>query len=154
MKKTNNDTNTGKLFWLLATLCVLGIIVSGYALYHHYSTQENSFCTINQTFNCDLVNRSTYSEIAKIPVAAIGILGYVFILFCLLTMRGRISDVLGLGKYWKHVLLIALIGGNLFSFYLSYIEAFILKAYCPVCLTSQGIMIALLIFGIIWMRKA
>src|ERR1700746_2459792 len=67
---------------LVAIACVafVGAAVSSVSLYHHFSKSKTSFCDINESFNCDLVNRSTYSTVLGVPVALIGILGYLLIL--------------------------------------------------------------------------
>ena len=59
------------LFWRLA-----GAIVSSVSLYHHYGTSQTTYCDFGESFNCDIVNRSTYSTIFGVPVALIGIAGY------------------------------------------------------------------------------
>src|ERR1700690_3569632 len=64
----------------IAVLATVGIIVSSVSLYHHYGTSATSYCDIGDNFNCDIVNRSTYSTVAGIPVALIGILGYLSVL--------------------------------------------------------------------------
>jgi len=65
-----------RLFSLVAILAVGGIVVSSVSLKHHYATSKTEFCDIGNTFNCDIVNRSEYSEILGMPVALIGMVGY------------------------------------------------------------------------------
>ena len=57
-------------------LSIAGIAVSSVSLYHHYGTSKSSYCDFGANFNCDMVNRSIYSEVAGVPVALIGVLGY------------------------------------------------------------------------------
>src|SRR5579872_168445 len=78
-----------RLLWSIALLAGAGIAVSSVSLYEHYRTSQASFCDFGQTFNCDIVNRSAYSEIAGIPVAFIGILGYLLLLFLTTLRRAR-----------------------------------------------------------------
>jgi len=51
------------------------VVVSSVSLYHHFSTSKTSFCNFGESFNCDIVNRSSYSMLAGVPVALIGVIG-------------------------------------------------------------------------------
>jgi len=61
------------LLKIIILFCLLGILLSSYSLYHHY-TDIKGICNINDTFSCDVVNRSVSSEFLGIPVALIGII--------------------------------------------------------------------------------
>lgn len=116
------------LFGLVAVLSVAGIIVSAVSLERHYAKSATTYCDFSQKFSCDIVNRSEYSEIAGIPVAAIGVVGYA-LLFSLST-------------FWKsragtpNRLLGAALAGLAFAVYLTYIEANVLMTWCILCLIS------------------
>src|SRR5215475_12736256 len=69
--------SSGRLLIAIAVLAVIGAAVSSVSLYHHYQTTETNYCDFGQNFNCDIVNRSVYSTIAGIPVALIGVCGYL-----------------------------------------------------------------------------
>jgi uncharacterized membrane protein len=58
--------------YLIALLALAGVVVSALALRVHYST-ETQPCSINETWDCGVVNHSPFAEIMHIPVAAIGI---------------------------------------------------------------------------------
>ena len=60
---------------LIALIAVAGTIVSSISLYHHYGTSKTSVCNFGKSFNCDIVNRGTYSTLVGVPVALIGVLG-------------------------------------------------------------------------------
>ena len=64
--------------YLLVLLAIAGITVSVLALRVHYST-ETAPCSINEKWDCGIVNHSPYAEIGGIPVAAIGVAGYLLI---------------------------------------------------------------------------
>jgi len=109
-----------RLQWLLRVLCVAGIGVAGYLTWTHLAGAE-PYC--GGSYSCADVQNSRYSEIAGIPVAVIGLAGYVVIL-ALSLLRGRVNTevdfylpVLGFGA--------ALIG-VLYSAYLTYLEAFVI----------------------------
>ena len=63
--------------YLLLTLAVLGVVVSSLALHEHYRTYGDSPCSINERWDCGVVNHSQYAMLAGTPVAAIGIAGYI-----------------------------------------------------------------------------
>ena len=105
-----------------------GIAVSSVSLYHHYDKSESSFCDLGGKFNCDIVNRSIYSHVGPIPVALIGILGYLFLAIMSQFCRKRLDG--------KTFLLIASLAGLGFALYLTYLEGFVLAAWCVLCLTS------------------
>ena len=128
-------------------LSLIGILLSSYALYHHYSEVVGSVCNVSDKISCDIVNRSVYSEFYGIPVALIGLLGYIaFIVVSYLLIRNN-------NRLYKRLLFGMALIGFLFSLYLTYIEAFKLYAYCPVCILSAIIITAILIISIILLRR-
>ena len=64
--------------WILILLAVVGITSSALALREHYRT-DTSPCSINERWDCGIVNHSPYAVIAGIPVAVIGIAGYLLL---------------------------------------------------------------------------
>ena len=116
------------LFVAIAVLSLAGMVVSAVSLERHYAKSATTYCDFSQKFSCDIVNRSEYSEVAGIPVAAIGVFGY--------------AALFGLSTFWKSRaatptrLLAAAIGGLAFALYLTYIEANVLMTWCILCLTS------------------
>src|ERR1700678_675469 len=66
--------------WLLIVLAVLGIVVSSLALREHYRT-DASPCSINEKWDCGIVNKSPFAMLYGIPVAVIGIAGYLLLGF-------------------------------------------------------------------------
>lgn len=117
-------------------LAALGILISGYSWYNHYSTNAETFCDISATFSCSTVNRSIYSEFAGIPVAAIGLAGYALLLA--LTLKKTVR--------WD-LMFAAGILGTIFSLYLTWIEIAILKTFCVLCLISQADILAVTVIS-------
>jgi len=117
------------LFSLIAVLSLGGAVVSTIALQRHYAKSETAFCQFGQKFNCDIVNRSEYSSVEGIPVAAIGVAGYAA-LFLLSTFWRLRADT-------PNRLLAASIAGLAFALYLTYIEAYVLTTWCILCVSSQ-----------------
>ena len=63
--------------YVLIVLSVLGIIVSSLALREHYREYGDSPCSINEHWDCGVVNHSPFAMLGPIPVAAVGIIGYI-----------------------------------------------------------------------------
>ena len=64
--------------WVLIVLAVVGIVASSLALREHYRT-DASPCSINERWDCGIVNHSPYAMLFGIPVAVIGIAGYLLL---------------------------------------------------------------------------
>lgn len=135
-----------RLLVLIALVAGAGVAVSSVSLYHHFGTSKTSFCTFGESFNCDIVNRSAYSTVLGVPVALIGILGYLLIL-ALATVYREKAETAGM-------LLVASLGGLAFALYLTYIEGFVLHAWCILCLTSLGLILGEAVLGALVLRAA
>ena len=120
-----------RLLLLIAVLALSGAVVSSVSLDHHYGTSKTSYCDLGESFNCDIVNRSTYSVIFGVPVALLGVVGYLALLVLATFYRHR-SDT-------PAILLAGSVAGVGFALYLTYIEGFVLAAWCILCLTSLGL---------------
>jgi vitamin-K-epoxide reductase (warfarin-sensitive) len=116
------------LFLLIAICSLAGIVLSALSLQRHYAKSASTFCDFNQQFNCDIVNRSEYSSIMGIPVAAIGLAGYTLLLLLSTLWRSRPETPTGL--------LLASVAGLAFALYLTYIEEHVLMTWCILCLAS------------------
>lgn len=115
----------------ISLIAFSGIVVSSFSLYHHYATSETRFCRFGQSFDCDLVNRSPYSMVVGVPVALVGVGGYLLILALATVYREKAETPL--------MLVIACTVGLSFSLYLTYIEGFVLAAWCVLCLASLAL---------------
>jgi uncharacterized membrane protein len=123
----------------ITILSILGIVVSGYLTYIHYSG-EPIFC--GGTNSCELVNSSRYAFIGTIPVSALGLLAYIAIL--ILSFIKSDAD-----RQWPAMLTFGLaLIGVMFQLYLSYIELFVLHAICYWCVSSQIIILVIFILAL------
>jgi uncharacterized membrane protein len=122
--------------YLIALLALAGVVVSSLALQVHYSTGTEP-CSINEKWDCGIVNHSSYAVIDHVPVAAIGIAGYLALaLLAFLSKRGLVvaPALLGLA----------------FALYLTHIEKDILQIWCLYCVISQGIIALIVLLSLIW----
>jgi len=94
---------------------------------------------------CTVVNSSRYSEVSGIPVALIGVGGYLVIL-AVLFFENRMKVLIQNGTLI--VFGLALVG-FLFTIYLVYAELALIHALCPFCITSQITMTILFILSVI-----
>ncbi|HUM06844.1 MAG TPA: vitamin K epoxide reductase family protein [Terriglobales bacterium] len=140
-----NSTVT-RLVSVVAILAVCGIAVSSVSLQHHYAKSKTEFCDIGDSFNCDLVNRSEYSEILGIPVALVGMLGYGAIAGLATVYRARRETPL--------LILGGAAAGLAFALYLTHIEARVLGVWCIMCLSSLGLITAItVVAGVLWAKS-
>lgn len=125
--------------WVIHIAAIIGIAASVESVLAHYSIVDATFCTINSTFNCDVVNKSEYSELLGIPVSALGVIGYVAMLAVSIWLRRGVQE-----RALTMLLMLAL-SGLIFSLYLTSVEAFVLYTWCLVCITSQVAILAIFI---------
>ena len=124
--------------YVIVILAVLGIVASSLALKVHYDDAGKEPCSINDKWDCGVVNHSPYAMVHGVPVAAIGIAGYLLI------------GVLGFSRQ-RALLMISTLMGLAFALYLTNIEAHVLEVYCLYCVISQGIIAVLALLSIGWM---
>jgi uncharacterized membrane protein len=110
--------------------CALGLAIAGYLTYVHYAGIA-PVCEI--AHGCEKVQSSRWSELAGVPVALLGLLGYAGILAALF-VPGEAGLTAAAGQ--------ALVGAG-FSAYLTYREVFTLQAICIWCVISAALMATL-----------
>lgn len=118
-------------------LAVLGLAITIYLTYIHYRGIQ-PLCL--SSGGCETVQSSRYAELAGVPVALIGLIGYAGILAAL-ALPGELGALAALG--------LTVIGFG-FSGYLTYRELFTINAICQWCVGSAVIMTVL--FGLAVVR--
>ena len=120
---------------LVAGLALVGLGIATYLTIVHY-TGASPVCAVNH--GCETVQKSKYAELGGIPVALIGLAGYVGILgsFLIRGENGRLARVA------------LTVIGFLFSAYLTYLELFVIDAICQWCVASAILMTALLVASV------
>jgi uncharacterized membrane protein len=111
-------------------LAVLGVGVAGYLVYVHYADID-PVCNI--AHGCHKVQTSDYAKLAGIPVALLGLFGYIIILGALLVP----------GETARMVAAFTALVGFGFSAYLTYRELFTIDAICQWCVLSAILMTGL-----------
>ena len=115
----------------MVVIAVLGLALASYLVYVHYSGARPA-CSAGDA--CLKVQTSAYSKIGGVPVALIGLIGYIGIFLSLLLpdrdevrLATLVMTVIGVG----------------FSGYLTYREVFTLKTICEECAASAVLMLLL-----------
>jgi len=123
--------------WVLVLLAIVGIVASSLALREHYRT-DTSPCSINERWDCGIVNHSPYAVLGGIPVAVMGIAGYLFL------------GALAIRKAYR-LMLVGALAGLGFSLYLAHIEAHVLGVWCIYCVISLGVisLLSLLVLALV-----
>ncbi|NIP30448.1 MAG: hypothetical protein GTO02_10760 [Candidatus Dadabacteria bacterium] len=126
----------------IVALSLLGIILSGYLTNKIINYSELNFCLTG--VECDIVNSSRYSKLLGVPVSVFGLIGYLSILtvsFLSLTKNNK----------WKFLYILSMTGFS-FTVYLTFLELYIIKAICSLCILS-AIIITLILFLVILKKQ-
>jgi uncharacterized membrane protein len=119
----------------VALLALLGLLVALYMLAYAMGLTGPVICGVG---DCEAVQNSPWAHIGGFPVAGLGVVGYL----ALLTVA-----LLGLQPAFRSSSLVPpllLAGGVLgvaFSAYLTYLEAFVIHAWCQWCVSSAVLMV-------------
>jgi vitamin-K-epoxide reductase (warfarin-sensitive) len=125
--------------YALIVLALIGITASSLALREKYRPYGESPCDINERWDCGIVNHSPYAMIGPIPVAVIGIAGYV------------VLGILSLRRSYR-LMLVGALGGLAFSLRLAHIENHVLGVWCVYCaisLATISLMTLLLVIAVL-----
>lgn len=123
--------------YVIIVLSLGGIIVSGLALAAHYGPPADALDLLRSHWNSAYVNQSPYAEVHGIPVAVIGVVGYLLLLMLALTGRKGLMA-------WSSGL------GLAYGLYLTNIEAHILHVWCAYCVSSLMLTVLISIVAFAW----
>lgn len=113
--------------WVMG-LAVVGIGLAIY-LYYEYLVQDTfGICNINAVLNCDPVTKGSLSELFGIPVALIGLIGYITIFVTAWLRKFKVAFFMATF-------------GMLFCLRLTILEIFVEQVLCLVCVACQVIML-------------
>jgi uncharacterized membrane protein len=121
----------------IMAVAFIGILLSAYAITLHYAPSGSTLCHINDTFDCDKVNKSPWATLLGVPVSILGLLSYLAV-FLLTLKKKTVKKTLAFTEADFATYFLILIGAMLaFQLYLTAVEVIFIKAYCIVCLGSQ-----------------
>jgi len=109
-------------------LALVGLAVSAYLTYEHYSASTTLACPENSAINCVKVTSSSYAELLGVPVALLGLLFYLGVTALCLPTAWRASS-----PWVGRIRLLAAASGVVFVLYLVWAELFRIEAICLWC---------------------
>ena len=129
-------------------LSLLGLFDSLYLLWVYTSPSHPMVCVGT---GCDAVRASTYATLLGRPVPVYGVVGYLA-LAILIFAEALLSA--SLARLVRYTILTFTAIGFLFSVYLSYLEGFVIHAWCEWCVVSALTMTSLFILALLDVRRS
>jgi uncharacterized membrane protein len=120
-------------------VAVSGVAIAAYLLYVRH-TGTALACT---TGGCETVQKSAYAEVLGVPVAALGLAGYL----------GLIAAALARGEWARLSQATLALAALIFSAYLLYIQVAVIDAICQWCLASDLLTTALAFLALLRLRS-
>jgi len=160
-------------FVFASVLLLIGMLISLFLVYEHFSVGGSKFCNISEGFDCGIVNKSPYANLdgisylltidfgLGIPLinisginwffdlltsnAFLGFLTLVFVFF-LVRANYKKKDLFWVSrkrnlKWLRGIVTFGVIYGG----YLFWIQHFILKTYCILCIALDAVLVILLV---------
>ncbi|MBI4099892.1 vitamin K epoxide reductase family protein [Candidatus Microgenomates bacterium] len=116
-------------------LALVGVGLAIYLLYEYLAPVHQSICYLNSTINCEATTKGVLSNTLGVPTPLWGLTGYLVIFFAALRRMPRL--LFGMATF-----------GLLFCLRITYLEVFVIKVICPVCVLCQLVMIAVFLLGL------
>ena len=127
--------------WLAPTslvLSVVGLLVSVYLTYEHYTGNETLACTVTEVIDCGKVTSSAWSTFMGVPVALLGLLFFVALTILVLPSVWRRPEP------WLDWIRFGLLTVGLgMALYLVWAELFEIHAICSWCTVVHVVTFAL-----------
>ncbi len=100
-------------------------------------TEAKESCDLSEAVSCTAVDNSKYSELFGIGVSIYGVAGYFLLLILCVISLARKKKYSG---FIDFMIFGGGLGGVLFSAWLTWLEAYVIKSYCPYCVVSAALM--------------
>lgn len=128
-------------------LSLLGLAISTYLTYEHYSASTTLACPETGAINCVKVTTSTYSTFLGVPVALLGLSFFVAMTGLTLPAAWRSAN-----PWLRRVRTAAVSGGIAFVLYLVWAELFRIDAICLWCTAVH--VVTVLLFAVVLLGEA
>lgn len=151
----SGSSRSRALWTTVFALTVLGGSFSVYLTYAYYKVREGSgwqsFCEVSSRLSCDAVSASNFSAVAGIPVAWAASVFYAAMAWVAWrALSGRRTAI-------PRSPALALVAGGTFASALSVVLAVVsaraIGAFCPLCLALYACNVALLVLGVLAIRR-
>lgn len=132
----------------IALLAMAGVMISAYLSLYKLGYLGTIQCTVG---GCETVQASQYAYLFGVPVAVWGVGAYVVLLgLALLSLQPRFAEA-----RWVPLTLFGFSAwGVAFSGYLTYLEAFVIHAWCQWCVVSAVVVTLIFLLSIPGLRRA
>lgn len=114
-------------FWVM-NFALVGILLALYLYYEYYTRRNFGVCDINSVLNCQPITVGSLSELFGIPVALIGLVGYITIFIAAFFRKFKLAFYMATF-------------GVLFCLRITFLEVFVEQVICLVCMACQIVML-------------
>jgi len=121
-----------------AAAAALGAAISAYLLY----VRQAGGTLVCSTGGCETVQSSEYAEVLGLPVAALGLVGFL----------GLLLTALARGEWARLSQATLALTALAFSIYLLYIQVAVIDAICQWCLATELLTLAIVALGLVRLR--
>ena len=121
-----------------AVLAAAGAAISGYLLY----VRQTGGTLACSTGGCETVQSSSYAEVLGVPVAGLGLAGFL----------GLLVLALARGEWARMSQATLAFAAFSFSAYLLYIQVSVIDAICQWCLATDAITMAIVVLALLRLR--
>lgn len=132
---------------LSAVLAAIGVLISAYLTFEHFTANATLACSVNGMVDCAKVTTSPWSRVMGVPVAPLGLAFFVAMLASTLPRAWRVTR-----RGADTARLVAATSGVLMVLYLVWAELFRIHAICLWCTGVHVVAFALwvvILFGTI-----
>lgn len=116
-----------KRLWVMR-LALFGMVLAMYLYYEYVTKNLLGACNINAVINCGPITTGNLAQLFGIPVALIGLTGYVVILLSAFFKKFKLAFFMASF-------------GMLFCLRLMFLEIFVEHVICPICVACQLVML-------------
>lgn len=138
----NHDPPLAKSRMGVALLSLVGTFVAFYLLAHNLGWAGPLRCGSG---GCGVVQSSRWAAVGPVPVSGIGLAGYLALLvLSLLGLQARFAG----SRALAFLIFGGALVGVLFSAWLTYLEAAVIRAWCRYCVVSAAVMTAVFLLAL------
>ncbi|TDD46221.1 vitamin K epoxide reductase family protein [Kribbella antibiotica] len=137
----------GVIPWATLAVSALGVLVSAYLTYEHFTAGTTLACPETGVVNCFKVTSSQYSKLFGVPVALLGLLFFIGMVVLSLPALWRTAS-----PWPSRARLAGVTVGVVFVLYLVWAELFRINAICLWCTVVHGL--TLILFALVVIRVA
>ncbi len=130
------------LGWATFVVALVGVGLSIYLTYEHFTGAKSFACPASSTVNCEKVTTSAWSEIWGMPVAVLGLVFFV-------GMAVLVSPWLWQFRQLDWLRVLGAVVGICTALYLVWAELFRIKAICLYCTGVHVVSLVLLVL-VLW----